>query len=273
MRGLDFEDAVGDLEHRHVERAAAEVEDQDRLVLFLVEAVGQCGRGRLVDDALDLETGDLAGVLGGLALVVVEVGGHRDHRAVDTLAEVCLGVGLQLLQDHRADLGRGEILVVDLRRERRRSRRESTLYGTIDSSSFTSASLRPMKRLIEKIVFSGLVTAWRLARVPTRRSPLVGERDHRRRSAAAFRVFDDRRLAALEDGHARVGRAEVDSDCLSHLVICSYGRGCEGKAIGRIMTENLSLIVIDTVNIRNVRETAWARSGTSFSRPLPRKTM
>src|SRR3954453_14505642 len=48
---------------------------------------------------------------------------------------------------------------------------ETTLYGTIDSSSRTSASLRPMKRLIEKTVFWGLVTAWRLATVPTRRSP------------------------------------------------------------------------------------------------------
>src|SRR5437764_13018276 len=47
----------------------------------------------------------------------------------------------------------------------------TTLYGTIDSSSRTSASLRPMKRLMEKIVFCGLVTAWRLATVPTRRSP------------------------------------------------------------------------------------------------------
>ena len=45
------------------------------------------------------------------------------------------------------------------------------MYGTIDSSSRTSASLRPMNRLIEKIVFCGLVTAWRLATVPTRRSP------------------------------------------------------------------------------------------------------
>src|SRR5919206_2720777 len=46
-----------------------------------------------------------------------------------------------------------------------------TLYGTIASSSRTSASLRPMKRLIEKTVLVGLVTAWRLATVPTRRSP------------------------------------------------------------------------------------------------------
>ena len=44
------------------------------------------------------------------------------------------------------------------------------LYGTIVSSSLTSASLRPMKRLIEKMVFSGFITAWRLATVPTSRS-------------------------------------------------------------------------------------------------------
>ena len=46
-----------------------------------------------------------------------------------------------------------------------------TSNGTIFSSSLTSASLRPMKRLIEKTVFSGLVTACRLAGAPTRRSP------------------------------------------------------------------------------------------------------
>jgi hypothetical protein len=40
VRRLDLEDALAELEHRHVERAAAEVEDEDRLVgAFLVEPV------------------------------------------------------------------------------------------------------------------------------------------------------------------------------------------------------------------------------------------
>src|SRR5579859_3774726 len=38
-------------------------------------------------------------------------------------------------------------------------------------SSPTSSNLRPIKRLIEYTVFSGFVTAWRLATCPTNRSP------------------------------------------------------------------------------------------------------
>ena len=49
----------------------------------------------------------------------------------------------------------------------------TALYGTIFISSLTSSKRRPMKRLMEKTVFSGLVMAWRLATWPTRRSPLL----------------------------------------------------------------------------------------------------
>ena len=65
---LHLEDALAQLQDRDVEGAAAQVVDGDLLVLLLVQAVGQRGRGRLVDDAQHFEAGDLAGVLGGLAL-------------------------------------------------------------------------------------------------------------------------------------------------------------------------------------------------------------
>src|ERR1700704_4678803 len=47
------------------------------------------------------------------------------------------------------------------------------LYGTRSMSRLTSGSSkrRPTSRLIAKNVFSGLVTAWRFAAWPTRRSP------------------------------------------------------------------------------------------------------
>ncbi|KAG5459606.1 MAG: NAD-specific glutamate dehydrogenase-domain-containing protein, partial [Olpidium bornovanus] len=87
--GLHLEDALLDREQRNVERAAAQVENQDVFLLcrLLVEAVGDRGGRGLVDDAQDVQPGDLAGVLRSLALGVVEVGGHRDYRVGDLGAE------------------------------------------------------------------------------------------------------------------------------------------------------------------------------------------
>ena len=60
---------IRDLDDRDVERAAAEIVDRNlAIATLLVDAVSQRGRGRLVDDALDVEARDAAGILGCLAL-------------------------------------------------------------------------------------------------------------------------------------------------------------------------------------------------------------
>ncbi len=110
----DLDDTVADFQQRHVEGATTEVEDQDRLFLLaLVQAVGQSGRGRLVDDPQHVQTGDLAGFLGRLTLSVIEVRRHGDDGIGDVLTQVGLGVALQLLQRAGADLLGGVVLSVD----------------------------------------------------------------------------------------------------------------------------------------------------------------
>ena len=69
------------LQDGDVERAAAEVVHRDHACALPVEAVGQRRRGRLVDQAQHLETGDAAGVARGRPLGVVEVRRHRDDGA------------------------------------------------------------------------------------------------------------------------------------------------------------------------------------------------
>ena len=76
--GLDFDDAFAHFQDGYIEGTAAQVEDQDGLILLLIQTVGQRRGGRLVDDAHHFQPGDLAGILGGLALAVVEIGRHGD---------------------------------------------------------------------------------------------------------------------------------------------------------------------------------------------------
>jgi hypothetical protein len=224
--GLDLEHAVADLEHRHVERAAAEVEDEDRLVALLVEPVRERRRGGLVDDALDLEAGDLAGVLRGLALVIVEVGRDGDHRTVHGVAEVRLGVGLQLLEDHRADLGRRVLLAADVH-ARVSVRTARDLEGD-DLLLLLHLGLLAAHEALDR-EHGVLRVRDRLAlRYGAHEALATGrERHHGGRGARPLGVLDHVRLAALEHRHARVRRAKIDADRLCHLAHSSCRKKSE----------------------------------------------
>ena len=193
---LDLEDAIADLEHRDVERAAAEVEDEDRLVFgALLEAVGERRRRRLVDDAQDLEPGDRARLLGGGALGVVEVRGNGDDRLRDRVAEIRLGVALELHQRACGDLLGRVDLAVDV-------------IGL--PVALTHVTLDRTERAIgvgDRLTLGDLADEY-----------LAGlrERDDRRGRAGALGVGDDDGVAALEDRDDRVGGTEVDTDCLGH---------------------------------------------------------
>src|SRR5262245_49019242 len=111
---LYLDDPLADLEDRNVERSTAEVVHGDGFIVLLVQTVGEGRGGRLIDDAEDVEPGNLAGVLRRLPLRVVEIRGDRDDRVGNFLTDVVLRCGLQLLQNHRGDLGRRVLLAADL---------------------------------------------------------------------------------------------------------------------------------------------------------------
>ena len=101
VRGGNLEDPVADFEGRDVKRAAAKIIDRDFFVGLFVEPVGQRGGGWLVDDALHVESGDLAGILRRIALRVVEIGGDGDDGLGDFFTQLGFGIGLEFAENHR----------------------------------------------------------------------------------------------------------------------------------------------------------------------------
>ena len=196
--GQNLNHAVSKVEERHVKGAAAQVKDEDLLVdALLVKAIGKSSSRGLVDDTAHVEASDLAGVLGGLTLGVVEVGRDGDDRVGDGLAQVLLGVSLHLGQDHGADLLGGEVLAVNL-----------------DDGTVAHAALHAIRHGLQ--LGADLVVTTAHEALDGEAVSVGTEADDGRGGAVALSVDDNRGLAALEDCHRGVGGAQVDADNLAH---------------------------------------------------------
>ena len=209
---LDLEDTVAEIQQRHIEGSAAEVEDKDGLVLTgLVEPVGEGRRSGLVDDPQHFETGNLPSLLGGLALRVVEVGGDGDDDLGHLVGEIGLGIGLELLQDARRDLlgrvalGVDGVLVV---RAHLALDRADRAIGVGDRLALCDLADEDLAGL--------------------------GERHHRGRGSGTLGVGNYGGLATLEHGDHRVGRAEVYSYCFGHLFLLGFDYGTEYERSGTL---------------------------------------
>ena len=207
-----FEQPVVDFQDGDIEGAAAKVIDGDGLAVLLVQAVGQGGRGRLVDDAQHFQARDLARVLGRLTLGVVEIGGNRDDRLRDGFPQIGFGGFLHLLKDHRADLGRGILLIPHL------------------DPGVAVAAVHDVVGNQLAVLFDGLVADAAADQAFHGEHGIGGVRDglalgrladqalafreahDRGRGAGAFAVLDDLGLAAVHDRDAAVRGAEVDAD-------------------------------------------------------------
>ena len=214
---FDLEHAVADLQDGDVEGTAAQVEHGDLLLAFFVQTVGQRGGRGLVDDALHVQAGDLARVLGGLTLGVVEVGRHGDHRVGDRLAQVLLGGLLHLAKDHGRDLGRRVFLAVHFDHgvaaraldDGKRADIHRLLHFRVGELAADEAldGEQGLGRVGDRLTFGDL---------PDETLAAVGEGDDGRGGPVAFGVFDDLGVTTFHDGHARVGRAQVDAYNFSH---------------------------------------------------------
>jgi hypothetical protein len=112
--GLDLEHTAGDLKNGDIESTSTEIVDSDNAVVLL-KTVGKGSGGRLVDHTHDIKTRNLTGVLGGLTLLIVEVGRNSDNGVLQGLANECLSGLLHLSKDETTDLRRRVLLTLSFK--------------------------------------------------------------------------------------------------------------------------------------------------------------
>src|SRR5258707_5820935 len=202
----------------NVESAAAEVVDGDAAALFFMQAVGERGGGGLVDQAENFEARDFAGVLGGLALGVVEVRRHGDDSAVDSFAKVAFGPILQLAKNERRNLRRCENFVAKLDAD-------DTLTGWIDAEREELKLALNVGGAAAHEALDGIDGALGLGEQSAPRrladdDAAVGiEADDRRAKRVVVRSRNTLRLARLriDVRDEAVCGAEIDTDDASHV--------------------------------------------------------
>jgi hypothetical protein len=217
VRRLHLEHAVADFENGDIEHAAAEIIDRNRAGLVLVEPVGKRGRRRLTDDPQRFESRDLAGVLGGLPLGVVEIGGNCNDGLLDLGSEIGFRRFLHFPQNECRNL-RGRIaLALDLHPGVAiRSARDlvgNEFLVPLQHWIVVTASDEALDGENRVLGVGGRLALGRLTDEPL---ALVRKRDDGRRRAHSLRVLDNLRSLAFHHGDARICGSEIDADDLGH---------------------------------------------------------
>jgi len=215
---LDLEDTVLNGEEGDIESATTKIEDEDvflTLTLF-VETVSDSGSGGLVDDSLDVETGDLTSILGGLTLGVIEVSGYSDNSLGDGLAEVGLSDFLHLDEDHGGDLLSHESLLLSLELDND----QGLVLGSgldlegpelaVGLNSLVSELTADKTLGIEDGV--GGVSGGLVLGSVTNKALLLSEGNVGGGSVDTLVVSDDFDFVVLEDTNAGVGGSEINTD-------------------------------------------------------------
>ena len=209
---------LGNFNYGNVKSTTTQVVNDDgAIALGLVHAVSQCGGSRLVDDALDVKTGNAAGILGRLALTVVKVGRNSNYCLGYALAQVVLGGFFHLLQYFGADLRRSHFIALDLNPgitvvgldDAVRHHLDVFLYHVFVKTAANQAfdSVQGVLRVGYRLALGCLAD---------QNFAIVGVGDDGRGGATAFGVFNNLGNTVFQYGNAGVGCSKVNTNNLAH---------------------------------------------------------
>mmetsp|Transcript_40257 Transcript_40257/g.72525 ORF Transcript_40257/g.72525 Transcript_40257/m.72525 type:complete len:91 (-) Transcript_40257:357-629(-) len=77
-----------------------------------MKSIGQSRSRRLINDPLHIQTRNPPGILGGLPLLIVKMGGNRNHRCFYGFAQMFFCCHLQFGENHGADFLGAQFLLL-----------------------------------------------------------------------------------------------------------------------------------------------------------------
>src|SRR5690606_3079333 len=161
---------------------------------------------RLVNDPLHIQPGNLPGLLGGLALSIIEIRRHRDHSFRYRRTEIILGGSLHLLQDHRRNLLRGIQTITDA----------YTYRVVIPTLNLVGDHLHFSRHIVVLLAHKALDRLNRVLRVRDSLAfcrvthfaftfPIIEKRNHRWGGPSSLAIGNHNGFVTLHDRHAGVG--------------------------------------------------------------------
>ena len=216
---LHLEDAVANFKDGNIEGAAAQIIDGDRALLLLVQAIGKCRRGRLVDDAKNFEAGNFAGIFGCLALRVVKIGRDCNNGLGDFLAKMGFSGLFHFLQYEGGNFGRGEFFGVA-------ALNPGIAIGGFDDFIRHHPDVFLGHRIVEAPAdqsldgeesMFGVGNPLAFCRLAGKPFVVAGECDNGRGCPPPFGVLDNLWGRALHNRDAGIGGPKVDTDDFRHI--------------------------------------------------------
>ena len=214
---FDFKNAIANFENGDVESTTAQVINGDCARALFVQAISESCSSRLIDDTQHFKTGNLASILGGLTLCIVEISWHSNDSLCDRLTQIGLGRLLHLLQSEGGNL-RGRILFAICGDP-------SIAIASLDDLIGNKTHILLRHGIIEGATDEALdgeeCALWigdalTFGRLTNKTLAIICEGDDGRRGARAFSIFDHLGARALHDRNARISCSKVNTDYFSH---------------------------------------------------------
>ncbi len=218
---LFFAIDVGNFNDRNVESTAAQVINRNFAIAFFgfIHTESQCSCCRLIDDPLDFKTGNTTCIFGRLTLAIVEVGRNRDDCLGHFFTQIVFSRLFHFAQDIGRHLRRRQLLALCFNPRITVICLDDLVGHQVDIFLNRFFIILAANQALDGIQRIGRI-GYRLALGGgTHQNFTVLHISHnRRRSARAFRVFNNVDLATIHDSNTAVGGSQVNTNNFAHNV-------------------------------------------------------